>query len=71
MLGWISLIINQPLSIIQLPILTRVCFKDGFEDTSLQPVLMFLNPAIAGYFEEQTLQYDATAPTGEKYFLRS
>jgi hypothetical protein len=49
--------------------LTRICFKDGFEDTSLQPVLMFLDPAIAGYFEEQTLQYDATAAVGEKYFL--
>ena len=49
--------------------LTRICFKDGFEDTSLQPVLMFLNADIAGYFEEQTLQYDATAPTGQKYFL--
>ena len=49
--------------------LTRICFKDGFEDTSLQPVLMFLNADIAGYFEEQTLQYDAAAPTGQKYFL--
>ena len=49
--------------------LTRICFKDGFEDTSLQPVLMFLNADIAGYFEEQTLQYDAVAPTGQKYFL--
>ena len=49
--------------------LTRICFKDGLEDTSLQPVLMFLNPDIAGYFEEQTLQYDAAAATGQKYFL--
>ena len=49
--------------------LTRICFKDGFEDTSLQPVLMFLNADIAGYFEEQTLQYDAAAPAGQKYFL--
>jgi hypothetical protein len=30
---------------------------------------MFLNPDIAGYFEEQTLQYDAAAATGQKYFL--
>ena len=50
---------------------TRVCFKDGFENTEEQPVLMYLNPAIAGYFEEQTLQYDATAPTGEKYYLEA
>ena len=49
--------------------LTRICFKDGFEDTSLQPVLMFLNPDVAGYFEEQTLQYDAGAAVGQKYFL--
>ena len=49
--------------------LTRICFKDGFEDTSLQPVLIFLDPAIAGYFEEQTLQYDATAAVGQRYFL--
>jgi hypothetical protein len=48
---------------------TRVCFKDGFENTEEQPVLMYLNPAIAGSFEEQTLQYDATAPTGQKYYL--
>jgi hypothetical protein len=50
---------------------TRVCFKDGFEDTNEQPVLMYLNSDIAGYFEEQTLKYDATAPTGEKYYLEA
>jgi hypothetical protein len=50
---------------------TRVCFKDGFDNSEEQPVLMYLNPAIAGYFEEQTLQYDATAPTGEKYYLEA
>jgi len=49
--------------------LTHVCFKDGFEDTNEQPVLIFLDPDISGYFEEQTLQYDASAATGEKYFL--
>jgi hypothetical protein len=48
---------------------TRICFKDGFENTEEQAVLMYLDPAIAGYFEEQTLQYDATAPTGQKYYL--
>jgi hypothetical protein len=50
---------------------TRVCFKDGFDNSEEQPVLMYVNPAIAGYFEEQTLQYDATAPTGEKYYLEA
>lgn len=48
---------------------TRVCFKDGFEDTNEQSVLMYLNSDVAGYFEEQTLQYDAGASTGEKYYL--
>lgn len=49
--------------------LTHVCFKDGFQDTTLQPVLMFLDPAISGYFEEQTLQEDLTQPVGQRYFL--
>jgi hypothetical protein len=49
--------------------LTHVCFKDGFQDTTLQPVLMFLDPKIAGYFEEQTLQVDVTQPVGQRYFL--
>jgi hypothetical protein len=50
--------------------LTHVCFKDGFEDLNEQPVLnTYLDSDVAGYFEEQTLQYDATKPTGEKYFL--
>ena len=49
--------------------LTHVCFKDGFQDTTLQPVLMFLNPAISGYFEEQTLQEDLSQPVGQRYFL--
>jgi hypothetical protein len=48
---------------------THICFKDGFENTTEQPVLMYLNPDVAGYFEEQTLQYDASKPTGQKYFL--
>jgi hypothetical protein len=49
--------------------LTHVCFKDGFQDATLQPVLMFLDPKIAGYFEEQTLQEDLTKPVGQRYFL--
>ena len=49
--------------------LTHVCFKDGFQDTTLQPVLMFLDPKIAGYFEEQTLQVDLAQPVGQRYFL--
>lgn len=49
--------------------LTHICFKDGFEDTSLQPVLIYLNPDIAGSISEQPLQYDASKPAGQKYFL--
>lgn len=48
---------------------TRICFKDGFENTEEQAVLMHLNPDIAGSFEEQTLKYDAAEPTGQKYYL--
>lgn len=50
---------------------TRVCFKDGFDNSEEQAVLMYLDPAISGSFEEQTLQYDATASTGEKYYLEA
>ena len=49
--------------------LTHVCFKDGFEDLNEQAVLIYLDPEISGSFEEQTLQYDASKPVGEKYFL--
>ena len=49
--------------------LTRICFLDGFENTDEQAVLMFMNPDVAGYFEEQTLQFDNSKPAGQKYFL--
>lgn len=49
--------------------LTHVCFKDGFEDLNEQAVLIYLDAKISGSFEEQTLQYDAAKPVGEKYFL--
>ena len=49
--------------------LTHVCFKDGFEDTNEQAVLMFLNPDVAGYFEEQTITVDMTQAVGQRYFL--
>jgi hypothetical protein len=48
---------------------TRICFKEGFESTSLQPVLVTLDPKSPGQVEELTQQYDATAPVGEKYYL--
>jgi hypothetical protein len=48
---------------------TNICFKDGFEDLNLQAVLVYLNPDVAGYFQELTIQYDATKPVGQRYFL--
>ena len=48
---------------------TSICFKDGFEDLNLQAVLVYLNPDVAGYFQELTIQYDATKPVGQQYFL--
>jgi DNA-binding protein len=49
--------------------LTHVCFKDGFEDTNEQAVLMYLNPDVAGYFEEQTITVDMSKAVGQRYFL--
>ena len=48
---------------------TSICFKDGFEDLNLQAVLVYLNPDVAGYFQELTIQYDAAKPVGQRYFL--
>ena len=49
--------------------LTHICFKDGLENMNEQAVLMFMNPDIAGYFEQQTMQFDNSKPAGQKYFL--
>ena len=49
--------------------LTHVCFKEGLENMDEQAVLMFMNPDVAGYFEEQTMQFDNSKPAGQKYFL--
>jgi hypothetical protein len=48
---------------------TSICFKDGFEDLNLQAVLVYLNADVAGYFQELTIEYDATKPVGQQYFL--
>ena len=48
---------------------THVCFKDGFETTDIQPVLIYLDPAEAGAFEEQQMQMDLTLNVGQRYFL--
>jgi len=49
--------------------LTHICFKEGLENMDEQAVLMFMNPDVAGYFEEQTMQFDNSKPAGQKYFL--
>ena len=49
--------------------ISNICFKDGFEDLTLQPVLIYLNPDIAGFFQELPIQYDGTKPVGERYFI--
>ena len=48
---------------------THVCFKDGFHDTNLQPVLVNLNPLEPGVAQELTLQTDLLQPTGQQYFV--
>jgi hypothetical protein len=48
---------------------TRVCFKEGIENLDEQAVLMYLDTGSSGYFEEQTIQYDATKPLGQQYYL--
>ena len=48
---------------------SNICFKDGFEDLTLQPVLVYLNPDIAGFFQELPIQFDGTKPVGQQYFI--
>lgn len=50
---------------------THVCFKDGFEDTSVgkQGTIVYLDPDVAGFFEKKLLTEDLTKPVGERYFV--
>ena len=48
---------------------THICFKDGIGEVDSEAVLMYLSSESAGYFEEQTIQYDAAKPIGQQYFL--
>lgn len=48
---------------------TRICFKNGFESASQQPVLVSLDENNPGFVEELSLEYNAAAPTGQKYFV--
>jgi hypothetical protein len=49
--------------------MTHICFKEGIGEVSTEAVLMYLSNPSAGYFEEQTIQYDATKPVGQQYYL--
>ena len=48
---------------------THICFKDGFNDSTLQPVLVSLDPVEPGVVQELTLQTDLAQPVGQRYFV--
>jgi hypothetical protein len=48
---------------------TRICFKDGLENTKQQPVLVSLDPNSPGNAVELDLEFDNTQPTGQKYYV--
>jgi hypothetical protein len=48
---------------------THICFKDGFEETNLQPVLVSLNPLEPGVVQELSLVTDLLQPVGEQHFV--
>jgi len=48
---------------------TKVCFKDGFENLSEQPVVVSLSPKDPGNALELPMQVDLTAPVGQRYFV--
>lgn len=48
---------------------THICFKDGLNDSNLQPILVSLDPLEPGVVEELTLQTDLGQPVGQRYFV--
>lgn len=48
---------------------TKVCFKDGFENTKEQPVVVSLNPDDPGVVSELPLQTNLASPVGQKYYV--
>jgi len=48
---------------------THVCFKDGFNQANLQPVLVSLDPLNPGYVQEIDLEVDLAQPVGQRYFV--
>jgi hypothetical protein len=49
--------------------MTRICFKDGTEDSTLQPCLVSLDPLEPGVVQYLNQQYDAAAAVGQKYYV--
>jgi hypothetical protein len=49
---------------------TKVCFKDGFENTSQQPVVVSLDINDPGVARELPLQTNLAAPVGQRYFVK-
>jgi len=49
--------------------MTRICFKDATEDSTLQPCLVSLDPLEPGVVQYLTQQYDAAAAVGQKYYI--
>jgi len=48
---------------------THICFKDGFNDSTLQPVLVSLDPLEPGVVLELPLETDLAQPVGQRYFV--
>jgi len=48
---------------------TRFCFKDGYEDANLQPVLVSLSYLQPGVVQELPLQTDLAQPVGQRYYV--
>jgi hypothetical protein len=49
--------------------LTYIYFKEGFETMDEQPVLVYLEPSKAGYFEERPMHYEPNNNPGQQYFI--
>lgn len=48
---------------------TKVCFKDGFENATEQPVVVSLNPEDPGIVLELPLQTNLASPVGQRYYV--
>jgi hypothetical protein len=48
---------------------THICFKDGFNQANLQPVLVSLDPLNPGYVQELAFETDLAQPVGQRYFV--